>query len=433
LFIRNVLLTLLTEFAAVGGNFVIGVLLARSLSVPERGIMVLVMTLPLTVAGLANLGLPQANIYLIGRKKYSASTVLGNSLIAAAVLGGLAVLILVLLREQVLSTALRGLPEEYYIPLLVLVPLLLLDGVLLSVLRARLRFDLFNLRRFVSTLFLLAGFSGVLLLTQGGIHLLVWVYIAATVLMVVFSFALTRRDVPLQLSFNPSFTAASARFGMKSYLQNLAGALTYRLDVYLLAFFLSPEQVAYYAIATALAEVAWYIPDTVGVVLFPRLSNTPLEEIHAVTARVLRTTLAVVLVVTAGMASVSWFLVPFIYGAAYAASVVPLLILLPGIVVMGIYKVVTRNFSSRDRQQVSILAAFLALSMNVALNVVLIPIWGVSGAALASTLAYSSAGLIMLFAFQRESQLPWSEILLPRVSELTGHLRWARAAFMERI
>jgi O-antigen/teichoic acid export membrane protein len=213
----------------------------------------------------------------------------------------------------------------------------------------------------------------------------------------------------------------------------LAGALTYRLDVYLLAFFLAPEQVAYYAIATALAEIAWYIPDTVGLVLFPRLSHMPHQEIHTITARVCRSTVSLTLIVVLVIGSVSWFFVPFIYGAAYKASVAPLLILLPGIVIMGIYKVLTRNYSSIDRQQVSIAAAFTALALSLGLNLLLIPLWGVSGAALASTLGYTAAGLMMMVAFRRDSGLSYSDMLLPRISEITGHLRWARSNLLDLI
>ena len=432
MFIRNVFMTLSTEFFTLGGNFLAGILLARGLSVPERGIMVLVMSLPWTVASLANLGLPQANIYLVGRKKYDPKTVLGSSLAAALGLGLLTVLGMLAMRETILNTALRGLPPEYYPLLLALIPLLLVDGVLLSILRARQRFDLFNLRRLASTLFLLVGFSSALLLARGGLNLVVWVYLGATLLLVAAGVLLTRREVPLTLRLDLHFTGDSLRFGFKSYLQNLAGALTYRLDVYLLAFFLAPEQVAFYAVATALAEVAWYIPDTVGVVLFPRLSNAPVEEVYAITARVCRNAIFITVIVVLVMAGLSWFLVPLIYGAAYVSSVQPLLILLPGIVFMGIYKVLTRNYSSRNRQQVSIVAAVTALIINVILNLILIPRWGVAGAALASTLGYTSAGLTLLAFFIKDSGFSWTEVLLPKGAELLGHVQWAKSALHGR-
>lgn len=428
MFIRNVFLTLSTEFITIGGNFLVGILLARGLSVPDRGVMVLVMALPWTVASFANLGLPQANVYLIGRKRLDAKAVLGSSLLTALLLGVLSVLIMVSIRETALGTALKGLPDEYYTLLLALIPLLLMDGVLLSILRARQRFDLFNLRRLASTLFLWVGFGSALLIAKGGLTAVVWVYAGATVLLVLLNLLLVRRETPLSLSLDRNFTRESVRFGLKSYLQNLAGALNYRLDVYLLAFFLGPEQVAYYGIATAVAEVAWYVPDTVGVVLFPRLSNTPLEEVHAITARVCRNTVVITGVIVMAIAAVSWLLVPLLYGPAYSASVPPLLVLLPGIVFMGIYKVLTRNYSSRDRQQISILASFSALALNVGLNLALIPAWGVVGAAAASSIAYTTAGALMLFFFLRDSGFAWQEALIPRLPELLGHWQWAKSA-----
>jgi len=90
------------------------------------------------------------------------------------------------------------------------------------------------------------------------------------VLMAILSLVLTGREVPLILTFDRLLTKETFRFGLKSYLQNLVGSLNYRLDVYILAFFLTPKQVAFYGVATSLAEVAWYIPNSVGVVLFPR-------------------------------------------------------------------------------------------------------------------------------------------------------------------
>jgi O-antigen/teichoic acid export membrane protein len=426
-FIRNVFLTLTTEFVTIGGSFLTGVLLARGLSVEDRGIMALVMAFPFTVASLFNLGLPQANIYLLGRGKFPAKTVLASALTAAFALGLLAFLGIFALRNFALATFLRDLPEEYFLLLLFLVPLLLVDGVLLSILRAHQRFDLFNLRRLANTLLLLAGFGAALFIHRGELNAVVWVYVGVTGFLVALNLFLTGKVVPISIGFNKQFTSSSFRFGLKSYLQNLFGALNYRLDIYLLAFFLNAEQVAYYAIAVSIVEVAWYIPNTVGLVLFPRLSNTPLEEIHNITARVCRSTVGATFVFVVIIGAAGWLLVPAIYGAPYQASILPLLILMPGVVFMAIYKVLTRNFTSRDRQQISILAAFLAMLVNIGLNWLLIPRFAVAGAAFASTLSYTLAGTLLLYFFSRETGIAWAQILLPKRSELAGHLKWARS------
>jgi len=51
MFIRNVFYTFSTEIFSVGATFLTGVILARTLTPTERGIMVLVMTLPWMIAG----------------------------------------------------------------------------------------------------------------------------------------------------------------------------------------------------------------------------------------------------------------------------------------------------------------------------------------------------------------------------------------------
>ena len=75
----------------------------------------------------------------------------------------------------------------------------------------------------------------------------------------------------------------------------------YRLDVYVVALFLSPRDVAFYSIATSIAELSWYIPNSVGIVLFPKLSNEPEEKIHSLTAEVCRHTLFITLLATGGV------------------------------------------------------------------------------------------------------------------------------------
>jgi len=424
-FVRDVFFTFATEAFSVVGNFLIGIMLARILTPAERGILVLVMTLPLMVASFATLGLPQANIYLLGRKKHDAKRVLGNSLTMAVAVGLVLVVVFQAIKGSILHTAFKGLPPEYWWQLMVLVPTSLVDAMMLSILRARQRFDLFNVRRLLVPVLLLAGF-GIGFVMGGRLSVAVGVYAVVTVLMAVLSLALAGREVPLSLAFDRQLTGESLQFGLKSYVQNMVGVLNYRLDVYLLAFFLVPDQVAFYGVATSVVEVAWYVPNSVGMVLFPRLSSAPEEDVHQITAKVCRNTLGLTGIIIGGLLVAGWILIPLAYGTVYKAAIPPLLILLPGVLSMAVYKVLTRSFTSQDRQQVSILASVLALVFNVGLDWMLIPRWGIAGAATASTVGYTMAGLVLLLSFLRESEVSWQEVLLPRLDELRGHWEWGK-------
>jgi O-antigen/teichoic acid export membrane protein len=93
---------------------------------------------------------------------------------------------------------------------------------------------------------------------------------------------------------------------------------------------------------------------------------------------------------------------------------------------MALYQLLTRNFTSRNKQEVNILAACLALALNVTLNIFLIPRFGISGAALANGLSYGTAALVLLIAFIRDSGHSVGETLIVRPTEIGEMARAAR-------
>jgi O-antigen/teichoic acid export membrane protein len=214
-------------------------------------------------------------------------------------------------------------------------------------------------------------------------------------------------------------------FGGKSYVQTLAATLHLRIDQYMIGMFLDPAQVGLYAIAVNLGNLLLKVPDAAGTVLFPRLAEAAEADAHAATSRVCRHTLFVTTAMALGLALFGGLAVRILYGARYMGAVPPLLLMLPGVVMISLYLLLTRNFTSRNRQGVNIAAAATALTINVALNCVLIPRWGIAGAALASTASYSAAALILLFVFVRESGYTVTETVLVRPAEIGGYVRLA--------
>jgi Na+-driven multidrug efflux pump len=89
-----------------------------------------------------------------------------------------------------------------------------------------------------------------------------------------------------------------------------------------------------------------------------------------------------------------------------------------GIVMMSLYVLLSRNFTSRDRQFINIVAAYTALIGNVSLNLVLIPAYGITGAAMATAASYTLSALMLLVFFVRESGLAWHEAIFLRRSDL---------------
>ncbi len=73
---------------------------------------------------------------------------------------------------------------------------------------------------------------------------------------------------------------------------------------------------------------------------------------------------------------------------------------------MALYQLLTRNFTSRGKQEINIFAACLALALNVTPEHLPDPALRDSGAALANGLSYGTAALVLLIAFVRDSGTP---------------------------
>jgi O-antigen/teichoic acid export membrane protein len=192
-------------------------------------------------------------------------------------------------------------------------------------------------------------------------------------------------------------------FGAKSYIQTLAAHLHYRIDLYLIALLLSPEQVAFYSIAVNMTHPILQIPDAIGTVIFPKLAGSSDASAHERTAVTCRHTLFATLIAAIVYAGVGSQIMVIFYGKRYAPAIPPMFMMLPGIIMISLYQILSRNFTSRNRQQINIVAAGVALAVNATSNLILIPRFGIVGAALSTAISYSLAALILLTVFVRES------------------------------
>jgi Na+-driven multidrug efflux pump len=84
------------------------------------------------------------------------------------------------------------------------------------------------------------------------------------------------------------------------------------------------------------------------------------------------------------------------------------------VVSMCILVSLTQTFTSRNRQQVNIVAGVIALVGNILLNLVLIPKYGIVGAAVASLISYTIAAGILIIFFVQQSHLSVFDLLLPK-------------------
>ena len=199
--------------------------------------------------------------------------------------------------------------------------------------------------------------------------------------------------------------------------------------MYLIAALLhDPAQVAFYSIAVNITNPILQIPDAIGTVIFPKLAGSSEADAHSQTAVTCRHTLFATILAAVFYAGVGSQALTILYGDRYAPAIRPMLLMLPGIIMISLYQILTRNFTSRNRQQVNIVGAGIALGVNFVLNLILIPRYGISGAAVSTAISYTLAALLLLFVFVRESGGSLRGTVMIRAKDLASYPRMLAAA-----
>lgn len=401
-----------------------GVLLARWLGPYDRGVLALVLLLPATAVTLAKLGLMQSNIFFINREKVPPERVTSNAVTLALCTGTIAMILVWVLRGPLQSTVLRGVPTWALVLALVRIPLLLIDNYLQSVLQATGRFSTYNRRLLINDTIRLILVVTLIVGLGLGLPAAVASYTFVTFTMVTWLLLAVRDVIPFSLRIDSDLLRRQLKFGARSYVQTLAGHLLLRIDIYMVAYFLTPKEASFYALALHFTELVLEFPHAVGIVLYPKLASSSVEQVHRLTAETCRRMLLVTGPTAAALAIGGPLLIRIWYGKPFAPAGDPLPWAAAGVVMMSLYVILTRNFTSRGKQKINIFAGFLALVLNVALNLYLIPHYGIVGAAVATTISYAVACLILITLFLSETGLSPLEVFVPTRDDV--EFMWSR-------
>jgi len=177
------------------------------------------------------------------------------------------------------------------------------------------------------------------------------------------------------------------------------------LDQLVLSQTVSAADLGRYAVAVSISLLPMPLVFAIGNVAMPRLAAT--REVTGATRQLQRLSVlasaGLAVAVLVPLAAVSYWLVPLVFGAAYRGAVPLLWVLTPGSVFLACGQVTGDLLRGRRHPAVVAWAEGIAAILTVALLLALLPLVGVYGAAIASTVSYGVALAIML---RRLSRLP---------------------------
>ena len=401
-----------TRVVQLISTIVVSFLLARLLGPEGRGVYAVLILVPTTLFAIGQLGLPQAMVFYAGRGARLRDLERHTLTIGLPVSATLVVLTLVAL-PVLEKTVLRTAPDDLLRLALLVVPLRLIATLAGSVLYGRQAFRVYNLILAaqsvlaVALVLLIVGIVGAGVFGALGAYLLMLAVGTAAVLVQLDRVRRAAREGA------PVSGGQLFAYGLRLYPASVGNFFGYRADVFLLGWLVgSSAQIGLYSVAVSLAELVFNVPDSVSTVLFPRMASADREEADRLAPAVSRLTVLVTLGAAVAMVPASW-LALWLLLPAFLEGMPALVVILPGIVSLAVAKVLTSYLSGIDRLTPIAGASLGSMGLNIVLNLVFIPAWGIVGAAAASLASYTVYGALMVWFAARESGASWSAFILP--------------------
>lgn len=201
------------------------------------------------------------------------------------------------------------------------------------------------------------------------------------------------------------------------FISLIINFLNYRFDIWIVSYYKGNTQLGIYVLAVNFAQFILLYSKIIGGVMMPYLSeDNEKQRIKYFTVYSRVNFLSVILMVTM-LAIIGDFLLVMLYGAEFSLSSEPFSILLIGMIFTAMSQLFSIMLFSNGKNNVVLLANSIALITTVILDLLLIPKYGIIGAAWATTLSYFTLFTTLFINLIIKEKIAVSELFLIKKSD----------------
>lgn len=401
-------------------NLILGmlilVLIARELGPQGQGNYSLIILLPGFLTTLFNFGIGVSAAYYIGKQKYSLDTIYKTNIILAFVISFFIVIIGLISIIFLKDIFFQKVSVDILFLALVAVPLVIFKQYMQVIFQGLQDFKPFNLILIIGKV---ANLIAIFILFTGfydGLLSAVIAYILGELTSVITAQIILQKKYSLQINkgvLSKEYTKDVFWFGVKTHFTNIMAFLNNRADIFLISYFLTPTYVGLYSVSISISEKLSIVTNSISTVLFPKISSLNNEdERNKITSIVTRIILFIS--VCGGIIlffSAEW-VIYILFGESYLESVNSFNILLLGVILATISRLIANDIAGRGKPELNMYVSFVLVISNIVLNILLIPKYGIVGAAWATTFANFINFLFKICIFHYKFKVPYKEFLL---------------------
>ena len=409
-FVKNSLYTLISNIVIICIGFFTSWVISRTLGAELQGVYNLAILIPNLMYNFLNFGQDTSTMFFLSNKTINKSDLIDNmipvSIFYTIISTLLGTLFIFLLKDSMFTEV----SNNTLIFALIISPLTFLNNNLTAVLKSEGEFFSVNKVQVINKIIYFLICTILFFIVDVNI-----VIFANIVILSISIISLWKKIgiKSIRIKFNKEYQKKNISYGFKSYLANMITFLNYRLDTFIIkALSKSTMAVGQYGVSVTLAEQVWVFASAISSVMFPYITSIENDEDKS---KVTSLTFKIVMVVTFMAIIVLFFasnLIRFVYGEDYYGSIIPLKILLIGVFSLSLGKILANDIASRGKPELNALSNLMGLLVNVIFNILLIPRFGIAGAAMATSISYTLTSSIFLISFIKLTGLTLKELLV---------------------
>ncbi len=410
----GVVQTMGANIAVMAVSVVVGGLSARMLGVDGRGELAAIVLVPQVAFVIAILGVHEAVVFHVARRHFTIEQVFGAALAITAPLALVGSAASVFLTPAILShygAHIRIAAQIYAAT----IPMGLVQGVMTRVLQGTKQFVLWNVVRVLVQLCPLITMGGLWLsgrMTPVAFalgNLTLW-----TAMTVALAVPMYRMGL-LRASLGAAPTKAVWSYSWRAGVGTVPQIANFRLDQVLIAIFLTAHSLGLYTTAVSWSVGFLPLSSAYGSVIFPEIAAAA----HAAESfgRAMRRGLAVLFAGWVAYFAVTPLMFRLIYGPEFAAAMPTVLVLGVASLFLSANQMLAEGVKGLGRPMLVSISELCGLAATALLLTLLIPPFGIIGAALASLGAYGLTSAVLLVGLHQSAACTWRDLLMIRVEE----------------
>ena len=207
------------------------------------------------------------------------------------------------------------------------------------------------------------------------------------------------------------------KYGFFPMLALLMTTLNYRIDVLMLHQyeFINDAVIGVYSLGLSLSDKIVVIPDTLKGVLVSKLAKGAKDDEVAKVSRIgLWSSVLLFLMVSL----LGRWVIEVFYGSDYIDAYPIIVITAFGMLAVVYFKFISQYNIVNKRQKLNVALLSIAVVADVILNMVFIPIWGINGAALATSIGNCICGVVFIAYFCRKTGVSVQEMIIPQKNDI---------------